>query len=181
MIRGARGSWRSSLRLAAAAWRSSWIVRGGRAQRIARGAAIHKGGSLAEGRAARRAARGFRRRYFAPVEPLDQPGEQAPEERVTGIAADAPDLAAFLDQHEHRREALTPDEREFGRHGPGDVERGAAARVCLRWSCRIRRDLAIELQAPHAALLLEHDELGGTARSLARAGREEGAREGASS
>src|SRR5882757_7922176 len=100
--------------------------------------------SLCEGRAAWHAAHIFRRRRFAPIELFDQVGEQSPEERVARIAADAAELAAVIDQHEHRREALALDEGEVGGLRLGDID--PAQRRALPFGGLVigGRDLAVE-------------------------------------
>ena len=100
------------------------------------------------------------RRRFAALEPLDQVREQAPEERVAGVAADAPDFAALVDEHEHRGEALAADESKIGGDGLGDIEPAQWRALALAGLVVGRRDVAIEPLAPDAALLLEHHELG---------------------
>src|ERR1700736_329015 len=43
---------------------------------------------------------------LAAIKLLDHAGEQAPEERIARIAADAAEFSSAIDQHEDRREAL---------------------------------------------------------------------------
>jgi hypothetical protein len=66
--------------------------------------------------------RRFGRGAFTAIEPFDQVGQQTPEKRIARIAADAADLAAVVDQHEHGREALALDESELRRNGLRDID-----------------------------------------------------------
>src|SRR5947199_6692445 len=106
------GSWLSS---AAALRRLSAIMewRRPRPQRQTR-AVIHDPGIaatlLGEGGARWGCAQRLRGSGLAAIELFDQASEQAPEERVARIAADAAEFAPAVDQHERRREALAPRE-----------------------------------------------------------------------
>src|SRR6266567_1891191 len=102
------------------------VRRGSRPQRQLCGAAIHDlsivGRLLGEGCAGWGGAQRLRGGGLAAIELLDQAGEQAPEERVARIAADAAELAAVIDQHEDRREALAPHEAKVRRQRPTDID-----------------------------------------------------------
>src|SRR5213595_2783222 len=82
---------------------------------------------------------------FSALEPLDQVGEQAPEEGITRIAADPANLATLIDQHEHRSEAFAANESEIGRDGMPDIETAQRHLLALAGLVIGRRDLTIEL------------------------------------
>src|SRR5215472_15203274 len=90
----------------------------------------------------------------------DQAREQAPEIVLARIAADAADLAALVDEHEHRRDALDRDPAEVGWDRRLDVDPAQPRSLALVGLCVDRRDLAVELRAVGTACARKHHQLG---------------------
>jgi len=94
------------------------------------------------------------------VQLLHQHAELAPEAILAGITANAADLAAFVDQHEKRRQPLPFDERQVRRQRPPSIHTAQRRTQAFLGLAVDRRDLAIKGFAPDAAGLLEHHEFG---------------------
>src|SRR5882757_5448220 len=105
---------------------------------------------LGEGRAGWGCAQRLRDGALAAIELLDQAGEQAPEERVARIAADAAELSSAIDQHENRREALAANEGQVSRHRFTDIDAAQRRAPALVGLVVSRRDFAVEPLAPRA-------------------------------
>ncbi len=79
---------------------------------------------------------------------------------LAGIAANAADFAAPVDQHEQRRQPFRFDERQVRRQLPRSIH-AAQRRAQAFFGLAInRRDFAVEGFAPFAAGLLEHHQFG---------------------
>jgi hypothetical protein len=95
------------------------------------------------------------------IQLFDQRTEQTPEMIFSGIAADAADFAAPIDQYEQRGQPLDVDKRQVCRQFPRYIDAPqrhapALVRFAVDW-----RDIAVEGFAPFAAGLFEHREFGG--------------------